>query len=105
MTATQLGHVLWQMFDWPNGNVLGNLIASLIWALPALAHLHWRLSRQEARLLARGLVAAAQDFDRLLARAPRRTNNCSGNGSGRIARFRIRRRRVGEHRKLRRTKS
>jgi len=27
------GHILWQMFNWPAGNVLGNLIASLIWAL------------------------------------------------------------------------
>jgi len=28
------GHILWQMFDWPGGNVLGNLIASVMWAVP-----------------------------------------------------------------------
>jgi hypothetical protein len=27
-------HVLWQMFDWPGGNVLGNLMASVMWTVP-----------------------------------------------------------------------
>ena len=25
-----IGHILWQMFDWPGGNVLGNLLASAV---------------------------------------------------------------------------
>ena len=29
-----IDHVLWQMFDWPGGNVLGNLLASALWAIP-----------------------------------------------------------------------
>jgi len=27
-------HILWVLFDWPNGIVVGNLIASMLWALP-----------------------------------------------------------------------
>ena len=41
-----VGHILWQMFNWPSGNVLGNLIASLVWAVAtgiALRLMHKRL--------------------------------------------------------------
>jgi hypothetical protein len=38
-------HILWVMFNWPNGIVLGNLLASAMWAVPAFAHLHWRLGK------------------------------------------------------------
>lgn len=40
-----MGHVLWQLFNWPNGIVVGNLIASLLWAAPAFIHLHRKLNR------------------------------------------------------------
>lgn len=38
--------ILVTLFGWPNGIVVGNLIASALWAAPALAHLHIRLTRQ-----------------------------------------------------------
>jgi hypothetical protein len=40
-----IGHLLWQMFNWPNGVVLGNLIASAICGAPALWHLHRKINR------------------------------------------------------------
>lgn len=36
------------LFEWPDGIVVGNLIASALWATPALWHLHKRLGRQHA---------------------------------------------------------
>lgn len=47
-----IGHILWVLFNWPNGIVVGNLIASAIWAVPALAHLHWRISRNHREHMA-----------------------------------------------------
>jgi hypothetical protein len=41
------------LFGWPNGIVLGNLLASLIWAVPALIHLHVKLNRHHNEILAR----------------------------------------------------
>lgn len=32
-------HIVWTLFNWPNGIVLGNLMASVIWA----ALFEWRL--------------------------------------------------------------
>ena len=40
--------VLWVLFRWPDGIVLGNLIASALWATPALIHLHRKLDRHHA---------------------------------------------------------
>lgn len=37
--------VLGEMFSWPNGIVVGNLIASALWATPALIHLHTKINR------------------------------------------------------------
>lgn len=34
------------LFAWPNGIVVGNLIASALWAAPTLIHLHRKLDRQ-----------------------------------------------------------
>lgn len=31
MPWSHIGHVLWQLFYWPAGIVLGNLIASFLW--------------------------------------------------------------------------
>ena len=57
-----LPHVLATLFSWPNGIVLGNLLASLIWAVPGLIHLD-RLARRHHRehmaLLRRGHRPAA----------------------------------------------
>lgn len=36
------------LFSWPNGIVLGNLIASAMWALPTIVHLD-RLARKHHR--------------------------------------------------------
>jgi hypothetical protein len=33
------GHILWELFYWPGGIVLGNLLASLIWS----SIFEWRL--------------------------------------------------------------
>lgn len=40
------------LFAWPQGIVVGNLIASAIWATPALIHLHWRHARHTRALRA-----------------------------------------------------
>lgn len=40
-----MGHFLSTLFSWPNGIVVGNLIASAIWAVPAILHLD-RLARK-----------------------------------------------------------
>lgn len=37
--------VLRELFQWPDGIVVGNLIASALWATPAIAHLD-RLARK-----------------------------------------------------------
>jgi hypothetical protein len=36
-------HVLQEIFDWPNGIVVGNLLASVLWAAPAFVKLHRKL--------------------------------------------------------------
>lgn len=38
-------HILWEMFGWPSGNVLGNLIASAIVALSGIIWGVFRLSK------------------------------------------------------------
>lgn len=38
-------HILYEMFGWPQGIVVGNLIASALWAAPALVHLHRKLNK------------------------------------------------------------
>jgi hypothetical protein len=43
-----VAHVLAEMFAWPDGIVVGNLIASALWAAPALLHLHRKLDRYHA---------------------------------------------------------
>jgi hypothetical protein len=48
-----MGHVLWELFYWPGGIVVGNLIASALWAGPALVHLHVKLNRQHAERMGR----------------------------------------------------
>jgi hypothetical protein len=44
-------HLLAVLFGWPNGIVLGNLIASALWAAPALFHLHRKISRHHREQL------------------------------------------------------
>ena len=46
------------LFAWPQGIVVGNLIASALWATPALIHLHLKLRRQHREHLA--AIKAAQ---------------------------------------------
>jgi hypothetical protein len=38
------------MFSWPQGIVVGNLVASVIWAAPALVHLHRKLDRNHKEI-------------------------------------------------------
>lgn len=45
-------HFFGTLFSWPNGIVLGNLIASALWATPTLIHLHVKLNRQHKEHLA-----------------------------------------------------
>jgi hypothetical protein len=46
--------VLVEMFSWPGGIVVGNLIASILWALPAWLILLRKLHCAEARCLRPG---------------------------------------------------
>ena len=50
-------HVLGELFAWPSGIVDGNLIASALWAAPALVHLHRKINRHH-----REQMAARQDL-------------------------------------------
>jgi hypothetical protein len=43
--VTRIAHIASTLFGWPNGIVLGNLLASALWATPALIHLHRKLDR------------------------------------------------------------
>jgi hypothetical protein len=43
-------HVLGELFGWPDGIVVGNLIASALWAAPALWHLHRKINRNHREL-------------------------------------------------------
>lgn len=40
------GHILWEMFYWPGGNVLGNLIASAFTGAIVYVKLHFKLKEQ-----------------------------------------------------------
>lgn len=40
--------VIRELFSWPSGIVVGNLIASAMWATPALLHLHRKIDRNHA---------------------------------------------------------
>lgn len=44
-------HILYQLFYWPGGIVVGNLIASFLWATPTFIHMHRKLNRHEALTL------------------------------------------------------
>lgn len=55
-------HVFYELFSWPAGIVVGNLIASAIWATPALIHLHRKLSKQhQEHMRAIASVLATKD--------------------------------------------
>jgi hypothetical protein len=43
--------ILIDLFSWPSGIVVGNLIASAMWATPALIHLHRKIDRNHAEHL------------------------------------------------------
>ncbi len=47
-------HILYEMFDWPGGNVLGNLLASMIWGIPSLWHLHRKIDRNHQEIKGKG---------------------------------------------------
>ena len=53
--------VLLILFAWPNGIVVGNLIASAIWAAPALWHLHRKLERHHREQLAAAAARPARE--------------------------------------------
>jgi len=43
--------ILLTLFAWPNGIVVGNLIASAILGVPALLHLHWRITKHHREVM------------------------------------------------------
>lgn len=58
----ELAHLINELFSWPSGIVVGNLIASALWAAPALLHLHRKLERhhrEQLRAIARKPPATA----------------------------------------------
>jgi len=42
--------ILKTLFQWPYGIVVGNLIASAMWATPAFLHLHHKINRNHRQL-------------------------------------------------------
>lgn len=53
--------ILWEMFNWPAGNVLGNLLASAIWATPALIHLHRKINRHHREAMTQNHPARTKE--------------------------------------------
>lgn len=47
-----MGGLLSTLFAWPNGIVVGNLIASALWAIPVAGRLFWHHRRAAAELAA-----------------------------------------------------
>lgn len=47
-----MGHLLATLFSWPNGIVVGNLIASAIWAPIGIIHLDRLMRRHHAQQIA-----------------------------------------------------
>jgi hypothetical protein len=59
-------HILSVLFSWPDGIVVGNLIASALWAVPAVAHLDRlakRHHREHMELLRRHRAADSQGHE------------------------------------------
>ena len=48
-----IAHIIWVMFQWPQGIVVGNLIASAITSVLVYLKLHARMNKQHAALHAR----------------------------------------------------
>lgn len=46
-----IGHISWELFYWPGGIVLGNLLANIIWESPRTVILEWRLHKHHDRLM------------------------------------------------------
>lgn len=44
-------HELWLIFGWPNGIVVGNLLASAILGVPAVMHLDKRAKKRHERVM------------------------------------------------------
>ena len=42
-------HYLQLFFNWPNGSVWGNLIASLLWSIPLWTLGYFKIKRQHAK--------------------------------------------------------
>lgn len=45
-----MGNVLKELFQWPEGIVVGNLIASVMWATPTFLHMHHKLNKQHQKI-------------------------------------------------------
>lgn len=73
-------HVLGEMFGWPTGNVIGNLLASALWAPLAFVHLHIKLNRHRRELTAeKGLVMNLPEILHALVDAVRITDTARGD--------------------------
>lgn len=55
-----VGHILWELFDWPSGIVVGNLIASFMWAAPTLIHLQRRINKADNSDLVSHLIGRVE---------------------------------------------
>jgi hypothetical protein len=44
-----LGHFLWILFQWPQGIVVGNLLANIIWEWPSQMIHYWRTHHQNKK--------------------------------------------------------
>lgn len=43
--------IIRDLISWPDGIIVGNLIASALWAAPTFLHMHRKLNRQHAEHL------------------------------------------------------
>lgn len=42
----EIGHVLWEVFDWPGGIIVGNLLASVVWS----SVFEWRFRKHTKKI-------------------------------------------------------
>lgn len=51
----ELGHLLWVLFQWPQGIVVGNLLANIIWEWPSQM-IHYFRTRHQNKKQANHLI-------------------------------------------------
>ncbi len=57
-----MGHVLWEIFNWPAGIIVGNLLASVVWS----ALFEWRLRKHHGKTISIMNAKLAEHHEKIL---------------------------------------